>query len=320
MAMERYSLTFDEMARARTYFHKYVEEYITTEFQMRTILSEMGQYPPSREIAFCLESFGGKVSFNNFCNYCSYLKKKSSKPEPKDVDTLRAFVALGGGGDRSGDISTDDLRSTCKHFELTIDIDRMLAEVDEDGSGTIDYDEFKGMWEIGTPTEADIEVDIGGRPLQRKVSLGLLREDDIALDEEDNLNVVRGFLFPLERKQTMAAEMVAREMAKRKSAARGKSFVRLPPIGGGRHMSLMEQSARQEKEDEQEDKSGLKPMPPPAMTARQSVVGFVPPSPTVLDFRRSHKKRNSSTSPRVTPRKPAGAQTARGPKRSSRLY
>ena len=32
-----------------------------------------------------------------------------------------------------------------RSFELTIDIDRLIEETDADGSGEIDYEEFKAM-------------------------------------------------------------------------------------------------------------------------------------------------------------------------------
>jgi Ca2+-binding EF-hand superfamily protein len=312
MSKDRYALSFPEMTTVRTFFHKHAEEYITKEFQMRTILSEMGQYPPSTEIGYVLEAFGGKVSFNNFCNYCCYLKKKYSKPEPKDVDTLRAFVALGGGGDRTGDISTEDLRQTCKHFQLTIDIDAMIKEVDEDGSGTVDYSEFQSMWVVVQELEDD-DVEPGHHlPMVRKASMKM--EEEVTLDDEENLQAVRQFLFPLERKGT-APDINA---ASKRKSVRGKSVVRLPPLGG---LSKKEKAdvfeSFGEMTREEDSKAGLKPIAPVhPHTARASVAAFVPPSPTILDFRgRSHKKNTSS--PHHTPRKPI---SARGPVKRSRLY
>lgn len=62
-----------------------------------------------------------------------------------ESDTIDAFVALGGGADRSGEISTEKLRKIIKDFGLTIDIDSLIREADTDKSGFIDYDEFRTM-------------------------------------------------------------------------------------------------------------------------------------------------------------------------------
>ena len=56
-----------------------------------------------------------------------------------------AYVALGGNADRSGTINAERLRKTCQYFQLTIDIDKLIKQYDTDGSGEIDYDEFKAM-------------------------------------------------------------------------------------------------------------------------------------------------------------------------------
>jgi len=56
-----------------------------------------------------------------------------------------AFIALGGNADKTGEISTDKLRSIVKDFGLTIDIEKLIRETDTDHSGFIDYNEFKVM-------------------------------------------------------------------------------------------------------------------------------------------------------------------------------
>ena len=42
-------------------------------------------------------------------------------------------------------MSADKLRSIIKDFGLTIDIDRLIREVDTDHSGFIDFQEFAAM-------------------------------------------------------------------------------------------------------------------------------------------------------------------------------
>jgi len=50
---------------------------------------------------------------------------------------------LGGSTDKSGEISTEKLRAVVKDFGLTIDIEKLIRETDSDGSGKVDYEEFK---------------------------------------------------------------------------------------------------------------------------------------------------------------------------------
>lgn len=62
-----------------------------------------------------------------------------------ESDTIDAFVAMGGASDKSGQVSADKLRATVKAFELTLDIEKLIDEVDKDGSGFLDYYEFKAI-------------------------------------------------------------------------------------------------------------------------------------------------------------------------------
>eukprot|EP00826_Nyctotherus_ovalis_P008491 TRINITY_DN12201_c0_g1_i8.p1 TRINITY_DN12201_c0_g1~~TRINITY_DN12201_c0_g1_i8.p1 ORF type:complete len:219 (+),score=84.53 TRINITY_DN12201_c0_g1_i8:190-846(+) len=68
------------------------------------------------------------------------------KVASEDKDTLMAFISMGGEADGSGSISADRVRKIIKdEFQMTVDIDKMLNEVDFDGSGSIEYDEFKTL-------------------------------------------------------------------------------------------------------------------------------------------------------------------------------
>ena len=67
---------------------------------------------------------------------------------------MDAFVAMGGNEDKSGKVyithifkvDADKLIDIIKNeFELTIDIENLIKEIDEDGSGEIEYDEFKAL-------------------------------------------------------------------------------------------------------------------------------------------------------------------------------
>ena len=141
-------LSFSESTKARALFMSQTNEYLTSKFQLRTVLSEMGLYPSDQELGEVFSVLNNKLDFASFTKYLTFLKVKYMRPEPKDLDTVRAFAALGGSIDRQGNISVDILRENCKKFSLTIDIDAMINEVDEDASGLVDFQEFKSMWEI----------------------------------------------------------------------------------------------------------------------------------------------------------------------------
>ena len=59
---------------------------------------------------------------------------------------MDAFVALGGQQDKEGFIDAARLIEIIKHeFEMTIDIEKLIEDIDEDGSGQIEYDEFMSL-------------------------------------------------------------------------------------------------------------------------------------------------------------------------------
>ena len=51
---------------------------------------------------------------------------------------------MGGNEDKSGHVDAEVLIKTLKdEFELTINIEELIREIDTDGSGIIEYNEFK---------------------------------------------------------------------------------------------------------------------------------------------------------------------------------
>ena len=63
-----------------------------------------------------------------------------------DSELLDAFVAMGGEADGDGCVDAKKLIQTIKEeFEMTIDIEKLIEEIDEDGSGEIEFDEFKAL-------------------------------------------------------------------------------------------------------------------------------------------------------------------------------
>ncbi|KPI86139.1 hypothetical protein ABL78_4794 [Leptomonas seymouri] len=83
----------------------------------------------------------------------------SAPPGGADDDTLRAFVALGGEEDGSGEISAATLRDAVRGFGLTIDIDAMIRNVDVHHSGMLDYVDFCALW--AAPAEGSTTDSMG---------------------------------------------------------------------------------------------------------------------------------------------------------------
>ena len=53
---------------------------------------------------------------------------------------------MGGEEDGDGSIDAEKLIRIIKdEFEMTIDIEKLIADIDEDGSGEIEYDEFRNL-------------------------------------------------------------------------------------------------------------------------------------------------------------------------------
>jgi calmodulin len=57
-----------------------------------------------------------------------------------------AFVAMGGNPDKTGNVEASKLVQIIKSdFKMTIDIERLINEMDRDKSGQISYQEFKNL-------------------------------------------------------------------------------------------------------------------------------------------------------------------------------
>lgn len=83
----------------------------------------------------------GQLTFSQFKDIV--LTKRENERGSSEDDLLDAFVAMGGEQDGGGCVHREKLIDTIKkEFEMTIDIEALINEVDEDGSGEIEFDEF----------------------------------------------------------------------------------------------------------------------------------------------------------------------------------
>jgi len=116
--------------------------------KMETLFISMGQDFDPDELQDMLEEYGdddGKLNFDGFCAIASKFL------EDEDADALQqelkeAFRLYDKNGE--GSISTKILKEILKALDDKLtseDLDGMIEEIDTDGSGTVDFDEFMEM-------------------------------------------------------------------------------------------------------------------------------------------------------------------------------
>ena len=91
------------------------------------------------------------------------MERREEEKGTSDDDLLDAYVAMGGDEDGGGCVDADKLIETIKkEFEMTIDIEALIKEVDEDGSGEIEFDEFKELLAGGNGGDDEDDDDGDG--------------------------------------------------------------------------------------------------------------------------------------------------------------
>ncbi|CAI2382645.1 unnamed protein product [Moneuplotes crassus] len=116
--------------------------------ELRIVLEMMGQKTTEEEIFRMIAEADaentGLIKYDQFKKVIAEQKKTQSLTN--EEDTLDAFVALGGCPDKSGEIDAKKLIQIIKYdFEMTIDIEKLIEDVDDDNSGQIEYDEFRNL-------------------------------------------------------------------------------------------------------------------------------------------------------------------------------
>lgn len=117
-------------------------------FELRVVLEQMGQKPSEEEVFAMWNEVDdmntGKIDFNEFLRI--YERHLMSKKDEDEQDMIDAFVAMGGNPDKSGQVDAERLINIIRHqFEMTINIEQLIQEIDENRNGQIDYDEFKSL-------------------------------------------------------------------------------------------------------------------------------------------------------------------------------
>ncbi|KAL0274873.1 UNVERIFIED_CONTAM: hypothetical protein PYX00_002900 [Menopon gallinae] len=117
--------------------------------KISTILNTMGQIFDDGELNALIEESDpdgtGKVNFDGFCRIASHFLEEEDA-EAMQEELKEAFRLY----DREGNgyITTATLREILAALDDKLtsdDLDGIIAEIDTDGSGTVDFDEFMEM-------------------------------------------------------------------------------------------------------------------------------------------------------------------------------
>jgi len=114
------------------------------------ILRAMGFRPSAEELKDILEEIdedgSGEIEFAEFCQLCAKFLVEEPDEETMKAELKEAFRVYD--KDVAGFITTGQLREIIAELDPRLtdeDLDGIIEEIDEDGSGTMDFDEFCQM-------------------------------------------------------------------------------------------------------------------------------------------------------------------------------
>jgi|ERR1719177_107341 len=114
------------------------------------ILRAMGFRPSKEELKEILEEIdedgSGEIEFGEFCQLCAKFLIEEPDEETMKAELKEAFRVYD--KEANGFITTDQLREIIAELDTRLtseDLDGIIEEIDEDGSGTMDFDEFCQM-------------------------------------------------------------------------------------------------------------------------------------------------------------------------------
>merc|ERR1712087_168242 len=118
--------------------------------EMKLLLESIGESLTEEELfrfmADVDEDGTGEIEFAEFLR--AFEKQRGGAQELEDeLDTLDAFVALGGEPDKSGHVDSDRLVSVVKdEFGMTLKIERLIEDLDKDKDGKLNFAEFAQLF------------------------------------------------------------------------------------------------------------------------------------------------------------------------------
>ncbi len=114
------------------------------------ILRGMGFRPSKEELKDILEEIdedgSGEIEFAEFCQLCAKFLVEEPDEDTMKAELKEAFRIYD--KNSNGYITTDQLREIISELDQRLtpeDLDGIIEEIDEDGSGTMDFDEFCQM-------------------------------------------------------------------------------------------------------------------------------------------------------------------------------
>ena len=144
-------LTQDEIDGCRDAFLAFDKDRSGTidVWELRQVLEAMGQKPTEEELFQMIsevdDNMSGSIDFGEFLKVIETQKERAAQFDDES-DLIDAYVACGGNPDKSGCVSADMFIKIIKHdFGLTIDIEELIRAIDTDGSGEIEFEEFKTL-------------------------------------------------------------------------------------------------------------------------------------------------------------------------------
>eukprot|EP00927_Polykrikos_kofoidii_P044733 TRINITY_DN3861_c0_g1_i1.p2 TRINITY_DN3861_c0_g1~~TRINITY_DN3861_c0_g1_i1.p2 ORF type:complete len:149 (+),score=56.69 TRINITY_DN3861_c0_g1_i1:77-523(+) len=118
--------------------------------EMKLLLEAIGEAPTEEELFRFMtdvdEDGTGEIEFAEFLQ--AFEKQRGGAQIVEDeLDTIDAFVALGGNADKSGFVDTERLiHVVMVEFGMTIKIERLIEELDKDRDKKLNYQEFASLF------------------------------------------------------------------------------------------------------------------------------------------------------------------------------
>lgn len=147
--MDDIQLSKDQIAQLKMGFDAFDPDKkgsITTD-SVSTILGMMGMKIPTDELQSVISEFdpfeSGELSFQEFCGLASRFMEEDTDTEAMQQELREAFRLYDKEG--NGYITTDVFRDILHELDDALspeELDMIIDEVDADGSGTVDFEEF----------------------------------------------------------------------------------------------------------------------------------------------------------------------------------
>ncbi|KAL7465256.1 hypothetical protein ACHAXS_005584 [Conticribra weissflogii] len=147
--MAKHGLSEDEVADLKEAFNMFDidGDGTITLVELKEVMKSLGQNPTDRELRQMIESVDDngdhEIDFQEFLILMSSKKGNNDDPDKELRDAFRVFDE-----DGNGTISRAELKKLMKNLGQALsdaELDAMMDEVDTDGNGEIDFEEFKTM-------------------------------------------------------------------------------------------------------------------------------------------------------------------------------